>query len=300
MTQNNPEPKSVHSSRGRMFFILLVVTLIAGGGVGAYWELIGSKHVTTDNAYVGAEIAQVAAAVGGTVKTVNVTDTQTVKTGDILVIIDDTDTKIALAHADANVAQAQTNLERAQIDLERRTTLSTSGSVSGEELSNAQNAFKSAEAAMTVAKATRDQAQIDLDRTVIRAPIDGVIARREVQLGQRVSIGTPLLSIVPVTDVHVDANFKEVQLRNVKIGQPVKLTADIYGSNVVYHGTVAGLSGGTGSTFSVIPAQNATGNWIKVVQRLPVRIKLDPAELAAHPLQVGLSMYVDIDISGKK
>jgi membrane fusion protein (multidrug efflux system) len=142
-----------------------------------------------------------------------------------------------------------------------------------------------------------EQNQVDLERTVIRSPVDGVIAKRQVQLGQRVETGTPLMSVVPVQDLHVDANFKEVQLRKVKIGQLAKLTADIYGSHVTYHGTVVGISGGTGAAFALIPAQNATGNWIKVVQRLPVRIQLSADELAKHPLEVGLSMNVDIDIS---
>jgi membrane fusion protein (multidrug efflux system) len=146
-----------------------------------------------------------------------------------------------------------------------------------------------------LAKAKVEQAQVDLARTVIKAPVDGVIARRQVQVGQRVQNGERLMSVVPLHDVHVDANFKEVELRHVKIGQPVEVTADIYGDKVVYHGVVSGVSGGTGSAFSMIPAQNATGNWIKVVQRLPLRITLDKNELAKHPLQVGLSMIATID-----
>ena len=142
-----------------------------------------------------------------------------------------------------------------------------------------------------------DQTKVDLDRTVIKSPIDGTVAKRQVQLGQRVQIGMPLMSVVP-HDVHVDANFKEVQLRKMKIGQLAEVRADVYGSAVVYHGKVVGMAGGTGSAFALIPAQNATGNWIKIVQRLPVRIELDPEELAAHPLEVGLSADVDIDISG--
>jgi membrane fusion protein (multidrug efflux system) len=124
-----------------------------------------------------------------------------------------------------------------------------------------------------------------------------VIAKRQVQLGQRVQTGTILMSVVPTLNLHVDANFKEVQLKKVRIGQPVELIADFHGDSVVYHGKVVGIAGGTGSAFAVIPAQNATGNWIKVVQRLPVRIELKPEELKEHPLQVGLSMQVDIDIS---
>ena len=136
---------------------------------------------------------------------------------------------------------------------------------------------------------------MDLERTIVVSPVDGIVAKRQVQLGQRVQAGMPLLTVVPVQDMHVDANFKEVQLENVRVGQPVKLHADIYGSSVTYQGTVEGFSGGSGAAFSAIPAQNATGNWIKVVQRLPVRIKLDPADLQNNPLKVGLSMSAEID-----
>jgi membrane fusion protein, multidrug efflux system len=131
---------------------------------------------------------------------------------------------------------------------------------------------------------------------VIRTPVDGVIARRQVQLGQRVQPSVPLLSVVPVQEMYVNANFKEVQLQNVRPGQKAELVCDLYGEHVVFHGVVAGFNAGTGAAFALIPAQNATGNWIKVVQRLPVRIRLDPAELEAHPLRVGLSMTAKVDL----
>ena len=236
--------------------------------------------------------------------------------------------------AAAQLGSAQADFERATIDLKRREALLASGSVSGDELTRVQNAFAAAKANLEVAhaaaaqakanrttalgsreanavlianatehsnpevalaRARRDQAAVDLERTVVRAPVDGIVAKRQVQLGQRVQAGTPLLAIVPVQQMHADANFKEVQLENVRIGQSVKLHADIYGSSVTYHGTVEGFSGGSGAAFSAIPAQNATGNWIKVVQRLPVRIKLDPAELQKNPLKVGLSLSAEID-----
>ena len=148
---------------------------------------------------------------------------------------------------------------------------------------------------VALARARRDQAAVDLERTVIRAPVDGVVAKRQVQVGQRIKAGTALLSVVPVGQMHVDANFKEVQLENVRVGQPVDVHADLYGSSITYRGTVEGFSGGSGAAFAAIPAQNATGNWIKVVQRLPVRIRLNPDDLQAHPLKVGLSMNVRID-----
>jgi membrane fusion protein (multidrug efflux system) len=127
------------------------------------------------------------------------------------------------------------------------------------------------------------------------APVSGFVAKRAVQLGQRVGPGAPLMAIVPLDQVWVDANFKEPQLAGMRVGQPVKLTADLYGGKVVYRGKVAGFGAGTGSAFALLPAQNATGNWIKIVQRVPVRIALDAQELAAHPLQIGLSMQVEID-----
>ncbi len=298
--QDNQEDqiKPTHSKKRKklfaIFFFVLIIVAILGF---AYWFLHARNYVSTDNAYVGAEVAQVTPSIGGTVKSIEVIDTQKVKTGDVLVVIDDVDAKLAQAQAIAQLAQMQTNLDRAKIDFERRQALAQSGSVSGEELSTAENAYKAALASFDATKARGDQAQIDLERTIIRAPISGVIAKRGVQLGQRVQIGTPLLSIVPLDKVHVDANFKEVQLKRVKIGMPVELEADIYGDDVKYHGKVAGFSGGTGAAFAIIPAQNATGNWIKVVQRLPVRIELDPKELAEHPLQVGLSMKATINIS---
>lgn len=147
------------------------------------------------------------------------------------------------------------------------------------------------------ARAALDQARVDLERTVVRAPVDGVVSRRQVQVGQRVQQGAMLMLVVPVKDAYVDANFKEVELAKVRPGQSVTLTSDLYGEDVVYHGRVIGFSGGTGAAFALVPAQNATGNWIKVVQRLPVRIKLDPKELAKHPLRVGLSMNVDVQLA---
>jgi membrane fusion protein (multidrug efflux system) len=221
----------------------------------------------------------------------------------------------------AQVAQRESDLSRAQDDLRRRLTVAQTGAVSQEEISHARDAVKAAQAALD---ATRQQlasnraltanttiatqpnvlaaaakvrdAYLNNARNVLPAPVAGYVAKRSVQVGQRVSPGTPLMAIVPLEAVWVDANFKEVQLKHMRIGQPVKLTADVYGSSVVYHGTVVGFSPGTGSAFSLLPAQNATGNWIKVVQRLPVRIALDPQELRAHPLRIGLSMQADVDI----
>ncbi|HYS65226.1 MAG TPA: HlyD family secretion protein, partial [Paraburkholderia sp.] len=195
------------------------------------------------------------------------------------------------------------------------------GAVSLEEISHARDTVKSAQAAVDAAQqqlasnraltantsianhpnvqaaaAKVRDAYLSNARNNLPAPVTGYVAKRSVQVGQRVSPGTPLMAIVPLGGVWVDANFKEVQLKHMRIGQPVELTADVYGSSVVYHGKVVGFSAGTGSAFSLLPAQNATGNWIKVVQRLPVRIALDPKELEQHPLRIGLSMQADVTI----
>jgi membrane fusion protein (multidrug efflux system) len=220
----------------------------------------------------------------------------------------------------AAVDMRKTELDRATGDLARRERLAASGAVSGEELQHARGAFNTAQAALIVAQQDLavNRARIDRTtvedhpdvknaaakvreayllnaRTVLPAPVAGFVAKRAVQLGQRVSPGAPLMAIVPLDQVWVDANFKEPQLAAMRVGQPVKLTADLYGSKVAYHGHVVGFGAGTGSAFALLPAQNATGNWIKVVQRVPVRVALDPQELAAHPLQVGLSMEAEVD-----
>jgi len=283
--------------RESLFKMLASVVLSSAVIVWGYWFFVASNYVDTDNAYVGAEIAQVTPSVGGTVKEVLVVDTQKVKAGDVLVQIDDIDAKLSYDRATANFSRAEIEVKRTKLDYSRRKALAASGSVSGEELSNAENAYHAAQAAFDAAKSAEEQAEVDLKRTIVTAPVDGVVAKRDVQVGQRVAAGMHLMSVVPLDSVHVNANFKEVQLRKVKVGQEVELWSDLYGKGVVYHGVVEGMAGGTGSVFSLIPAQNATGNWIKVVQRLPVRISLDSKELAAHPLQVGLSMNVAIDIS---
>ena len=296
-----------------LFTVLALTVMAAGGGGWAYWELVGSRYVSTDNAYTATEVALVTAEIDGPVADVRVVDSQKVKRGDILVVLDDTDTKLALrqaeadlARAHAQVASARANLERSGIDLKRREALVGSGSVSGDELTQIKNGATNARAALDAALATEaltqarlEKTKVDLGRTVIHSPVDRVIARRQVQLGQRVQPSVPLLSVVPVQDMYVNANFKEVQLEAVHPGQAVEMISDLYGKSVVFHGVVDGFSGGTGAAFALIPAQNATGNWIKVVQRLPVRIHLDPAELAAHPLRVGLSMTAKIDLSSK-
>ena len=221
----------------------------------------------------------------------------------------------------AVLAQRRADFSRARSDLERRKSLGEGGAVSAEEISHAQDAVDAAQQALIAAEKSLaggtallgrtgvsdnpdvqvaanavQSAWIALRRTRIHAPVSGYIARRAAQLGERTSQGNPLLSIVPLERLRVEANFKEVQLNRMRIGQPVKIVADIYGGRVEYHGTVAGLGLGTGAAFALLPAQNATGNWIKVVQRVPVRVALDPQELAAHPLRIGLSTKASVDV----
>jgi membrane fusion protein (multidrug efflux system) len=214
----------------------------------------------------------------------------------------------------------EADLATATEDLARRERLANSGAISGEELQHARDAYRAAQAAVLSARQqlAANRARVDgtsvdnhpdvqnaaasvraaylaYARTSLPAPVSGFVAQRSVQLGQRVNPGTPLLSIVPLEQVWVDANFKEPQLASMRVGQNVNLTADLYGHSVTYHGTIVGFNAGTGSAFALLPAQNATGNWIKIVQRVPVRIALKPSELAAHPLQIGLSMKAQVD-----
>jgi len=236
--------------------------------------------------------------------------------------------------ARARLTVAQADFEKARAALNRRDGLVASGAVSAEELTAVRTTYQQARAALdqaqagvasseatrasalgdlasnealtrgvneltapdvAAARARLAQARLNLDRTIIRAPISGIVTNRQVQIGQRVAAGTPMMTLVPTDAVFVDANFKESQLKKVRPGQPVELRSDFYGSDVTFHGRVKGFAGGTGAAFSLIPAQNATGNWVKVVQRLPVRILLDAKEVKEHPLRVGLTMDAVID-----
>ncbi|BCF97471.1 multidrug resistance protein [Paraburkholderia sp. PGU19] len=337
----NAQPAS-NGKRKRMMTLLVIVILIAAIAYGLYYFLVARFHEETDDAYVNGNVVQITPQVTGTVVAVNADDTQTVKVGDPLVVLDPADSRIALQSAEANLGQVvrqvrglyaddsqyqaqvavrQSDLSRAQDDLKRRMQVAQTGAVSQEEISHARDAVKSAQAALdasqqqlasnraltantTIASHPNVQAAaakvrdayLNNARNTLPAPVTGYVAKRSVQVGQRVAPGNPLMAIVPLNAVWVDANFKEVQLKHMRIGQPVELTADVYGSSVKYQGKVVGFSAGTGSAFSLLPAQNATGNWIKVVQRLPVRIALDPQELEKHPLRIGLSMQVEVSI----
>jgi membrane fusion protein (multidrug efflux system) len=327
--QRLPEEDRKKQLRQRLFVVLFSVIVVVAVVAGAWWFFVSSNYVTTDNAYVNVSSAEVTPLTSGAALSVPVHDTQMVKRGDVLVVIDPEDAKLILAQADAAygltvrkvetyfaaVAARRADYDRTKLDYDRRVNLVRSGAVSSDELTAVKNNLESAKAGLDAAlalthgtsvgnhpevlaaRAALDTAKLNLARTVIRAPVDGLVAQREVQIGQRVQAGVPVMAIVPISQVYVDANYKEDQLAKVRPGQPVTLTSDLYGSSVKFHGRVAGIGGGTGSAFAVIPAQNATGNWIKVVQRVPVRITLDPNELKDHPLRVGLSISASIDVS---
>lgn len=369
-TEMDPQADKNRARRKLWFLRLAAVVLISGVSWLVVWLFYSSHFVVTDNAYTAVELSQVTTAVEGTIKEVRVHDTQRVKVGDILALIDDADTSLAVKQAQsdldlalrrvegyfvrdellaakvlareaemrgakAQVDSASTAKQRTTVDFTRRKALEKTGSVSGEELTRAESAAIAAQAELALAQANLtlseanlasataernmnitlitgttvpthpevmlaraklERAQINHRRTEIRASVAGVVSKLQIQVGQRVHSGQSMLVIVPVDDMHVNANFKEVQLSKIKVGQAVEVTSDLYGSRVVFKGRVEGFAAGTGSAFAIIPAQNATGNWIKVVQRVPVRIKLDSTELIAHPLTVGLSMTVRINI----
>jgi membrane fusion protein (multidrug efflux system) len=266
----------------------------------------GQKLVTLDKADAKVTVEQAEAQLAKTVRSVR--NLRATSTG-----------------GEANVAMRRADLRKAEQDLARRRSIESSGAVSGEELQHAIDAVNAARAALNAAEqelaaqralvdrtdvhdhpdvraaaARVREAYLTLGRTEIPAPVGGFVARRSVQVGQRVAPGNVLMTVAPLENVWVDANFKENQLANLRPGQPVTLVADAYGSSVEFHGKVAGFSAGTGAAFALLPAQNASGNWIKVVQRVPVRIALDPKELDAHPLQIGLSMKVDVDTHARE
>ncbi|MDB5853056.1 MAG: HlyD family efflux transporter periplasmic adaptor subunit [Herminiimonas sp.] len=228
------------------------------------------------------------------------------------------------AQSSANLALREADLARARDDLARRKGLAGSGAVSGEEIRHAELGVTSAQAAVQVAReqlvsgraltegttvaqhpnvlraaSQLQDALLAQSRTTLYAPVGGAVARRSVQVGQRVTPGSPVMSVVPLDQLWIDANFKESQLSQVQVGQPVTVVADLYGGKVKYDGRIAGMGAGTGSAFALLPAQNATGNWIKIVQRVPVRITVDPKQLAEHPLRIGLSVQADVDLHEK-
>lgn len=330
------------NKRTLWMIIATVIIVLLFVAYGAYWFLVLRFQEYTDDAYVSGLQIPIVAQTTGNVTQVNFENTDLVKAGDVLVVLDKTNAQLAYEQAkhdlastvrktkelyingdqyQAQIQQNRVSLAQAQKDYQRRAALGRSGTISKEDLQHSQEAVQLAQAALDISiqqynanrallrnTALKNQpavqqaadsvrsAWINLQRTEIKSPMTGYVSRRNVQVGSQVSPQSSLMAIVPVQPVWVDANFKETQLENVRIGQPVTINSDFYGSNVSYKGTVVGLDMGTGSAFSLLPAQNATGNWIKVVQRLPVRVELAPEQVAKYPLRIGLSMNVTIDI----
>lgn len=341
--ETTPEEHVQRSSkRKRNFIILILIIVLAAAGCLAWYLLYARYYESTDDAYVNGNQVALTPQIGGTVTQVTADEGDFVEKGQPLVLLDPSDTKIALQQAEANlantvrqvrglystadnyraqVAAKQVALQTAQNDYARRQKIFSTGAIAAEDLSHYRDAVSSAQSDLAAAQqalrtnlamvddtvidshpeiktavATLRQRYLDNARTTIVAPVSGYVAKRAVQLGMRVTSGTTLLAIVPLNEVWVDANFKESQMSTMRLGQKVTLNADLYGDDVEYHGTIESLGIGTGSAFSLLPAQNASGNWIKIVQRLPVRITLDPHDMQKHPLRVGLSMNARVDI----
>ena len=321
---------------------LAAVFLLAGLAWGAYWFFIGQFYVTTNDAYVHGNRIMLTPQISGTVVSINAEDTDRVERGQPLIELDRSNTTVALARAEADLARSvrevrrlyaqaraqqarvdrrATGLDQARRDYERDRELLDIKGVSRKQFQHSRLAYDSAKAQLRQARdelaalqaatenttlrehprvraaiAAFEDAYLNLRRTTIPAPVSGTIAQRQVQLGQKVDPSKPMLSIVPMNQMWVQANFKETELARMRLGQSVELTADFYGDDVTYHGHIVGIHAGTGSAFELLPPQNATGNWIKIVQRVPVRIRLDPEEVARHPLRLGLSMRVSVDV----
>lgn len=321
------------------YLILLGVLLVVILG-GFWWVLWGQYEETTEDAYVEGNVVSVTTQVSGTVVAIQADTTDRVSVGQSLITLNPIDARLALAKAEANlaqsvrsvrgqfaskdqlqalVAQRQSEWVRARSEYQRRRELVQSGAISTETLESAQQAVTGAQAALVAAqnqlkagRALVDHASIETHpsvqgaiaalreayvneaRTQIVAPVSGMVTKRNVQVGQHVAAGANLMSIVPLDQVWVSANFKESQLKNIRSGQSVTLVADMYGQQVTYQGQVMDLDAGTGSAFALLPAQNATGNWIKVVQRVPVRIALQKEQVLDHPLRIGLTMKVTV------
>lgn len=347
-TNSTADNQNKKNEKRRKFWLVLasIIFILLFLAYGVYWFMVLRFQEYTDDAYVSGVQVPIIAQTNGNVTQINYENTDLVKAGDVLVILDKTNAQLLYEQAKHELANAvrqtqeryinndeykaeirknEISLSQAQKDYQRRATLGQKGTISKEDLQHAKEAVQLAQAALDIsiqqynanqallrntplknqpaiqqAADNVRNAWIALQRTEIRSPMSGFVSRRNVQIGSEVSPQSSLMAIVPTQPVWVDANFKETQLANVRIGQPVSMTSDFYGSDVVYHGTVVGLDMGTGSAFSLLPAQNATGNWIKVVQRLPVRVELDPEQVAKYPLRIGLSMNATIDIKNQE
>lgn len=328
----------------RKFLLIMLTVLFLGIGLayGVYWYRTLRYYVSTEDAYVHGNKIMLAPQISGTVVSVGVNNTDWVRAGQVVVKLDQSDARVALARAKANLAQTvrhvrqlyervamqkalikkyQAQLAQARRDFHRNQNLLEINGVSRKEYQHSATALKAARFTLTAARhklkalqsltqgtdlrhnpqvrlaaAQLRKAYLNLKRTRILAPVTGYVAHSHVQVGQRVTPSRPIMAIVPLDQVWVQANFKETNLERMRIGQPVILHADFYGDEVTYHGKVVGISPGTGAAFELLPPQNATGNWIKIVRRVPVRIRLRPEEIKKHPLRLGLSMSVTVDM----
>jgi len=326
-----PEPPETEtakpkSSRGRVFLIMGVI-LLALVGVGVRRWIFGLSHVSTDNAQVDGHVIPILPKVGGFVTEVRVDENNRVKLGDTLVVLDDRDYRVRLAQADADlgvalaavsnkarvgqaealVAQMQANAEKAHADLERIKPLAEQEIVSKQQLDAAEAAARAADAALAAAqanlvgadarvaaaRAARDQAALNLSYTRVIAPSNGVVSKKTVEIGQLVQAGQPLMAAVPLDDIWVTANLKETETADVRPSDPADFTVDAYPGRH-FKGHVESISPATGAKFSLLPPDNATGNYTKVVQRIPVRVRLDGKNDPDRPLRPGMSVVVTI------
>ena len=340
-TQTSSNNKSQQRKKGLSIFILLLLLIAIGSA--AYWFFFIKGFEETEDAYVSGNQVMVSAQVAGNISKINVDNMDPVQAGDVLLELDDTNTKLSFEQAKSNLANAvrqisqlnytvkqlksavranEITLAQAQGNLNRRVQLVKDGAIDKESFQHAKEAVELAKANLTTSQnqleanqallldgplseqpqiqsavSNLKQAWLNLERTKIRSPIKGYVARRNAQVGQAVSVGGALMAVVTTDQMWLDANFKETQLTHMRIGQPVEIHFDLYGKDKTFDGKVVGIEMGTGSAFSLLPTQNATGNWIKVVQRVPVRIQLDPQQLAENPLRIGLSATVKVDVS---
>ena len=340
-TQTSSNNKSQQRKKGLSIFILLLLLIAIGSA--AYWFFFIKGFEETEDAYVSGNQVMVSAQVAGNISKINVDNMDPVQAGDVLLELDDTNTKLSFEQAKSNLANAvrqisqlnytvkqlksavranEITLAQAQGNLNRRVQLVKDGAIDKESFQHAKEAVELAKANLTTSQnqleanqallldgplseqpqiqsavSNLKQAWLNLERTKIRSPIKGYVARRNAQVGQAVSVGGALMAVVTTDQMWLDANFKETQLTHMRIGQPVEIHFDLYGKDKTFNGKVVGIEMGTGSAFSLLPTQNATGNWIKVVQRVPVRIQLDLQQLIENPLRIGLSATVKVNVS---
>lgn len=340
-TQTSSNNKSQQRKKGLSIFILLLLLIAIGSA--AYWFFFIKGFEETEDAYVSGNQVMVSAQVAGNISKINVDNMDPVQAGDVLLELDDTNTKLSFEQTKSNLANAvrqisqlnytvkqlksavranEITLAQAQGNLNRRVQLVKDGAIDKESFQHAKEAVELAKANLTTSQnqleanqallldgplseqpqiqsavSNLKQAWLNLERTKIRSPIKGYVARRNAQVGQAVSVGGALMAVVTTDQMWLDANFKETQLTHMRIGQSAEIHFDLYGKDKTFNGKVVGIEMGTGSAFSLLPTQNATGNWIKVVQRVPVRIQLDPQQLAENPLRIGLSATVKVNVT---